>query len=133
MTNLELRERIAVEVMGWERAVVTDVCHYPDGGTPEYCPQPIATSSYHWRDLCGWDGEEWCWLPLYESSIQAAWEVVEAMRAKGYEWIISNLVTGKKLWEIELMLDDNLAGFAQAETAPEVICKAALAAIRSDQ
>ncbi len=106
LTGLELREAVAMEVMGFKK------------------PRPIFTDD---------DGAVHVGYPPYETSLQAAWKVVEAMRAKGWYMLIAQQ-PGE--WRAAIKHEDsgtgdNLRVFAP--TAPEAIALAALTAIRSIQ
>ena len=71
----------------------------------------------------GHDGEVLREVPLYSSSIEAAWLVMEKMREKGWSFGCSCIPTD----------DTWIANFGSiyisAPTAPEAICRAALAAL----
>lgn len=105
LTGLELREAVAVEVMGLKVDWVGILR-----------PALIRSDTLQL-------------VPRYEEKIQAAWEVVEAMRAKA-----------TKLNWFSMRHHPHM-GFgvffegcpceSEAPTAPEAICLAALAAIRS--
>lgn len=111
MTGLELREACAIEVMGWT------------------------------RDEDGWDdhGRLVVDEPWFESSIEAAFQVVEKMRERGYWCEMRNDFT-------KAARADCWAGFTPlgvtgwngvpdnwtcADTLPLAICRAALKAARA--
>jgi hypothetical protein len=77
---------------------------------------------------CFWsDGKR---LPLYSSNIAAAWLVVEKMRERGcyfrYDdsngpWALFGVEVWTRFWT------------AEADTAPEAICRAALSAVKAKE
>lgn len=127
MSDLELRRAVAVEVMGWElRKRCRRVFNPVMGG-----------------EVIGMEGREDCMqyitsaAPAYETSIESAWEVVERMRELEPGWRFGLVCYGgmqcKAEWFGHADPEQNYGqrhGEALAPTAPEAICRAALAAIR---
>ena len=71
--------------------------------------------------------------PRYSDEIAAAWQVVEKMRELG--WWPSMYLAGRKSWRVYFHGHDpaHLASHAaSADTAPEAICLAALAAVGAE-
>lgn len=119
MSGVELREAVAVEVMGWRLDAGDWLLDNPHSGTN--------------------GGIE---MPLYEADISAAFTVVEKMRAKG--WHVSLCAAPKSGWCCTMLFEDfsngptvNMEGEgywerqAYADAAPLAICRAALAAVRA--
>ena len=138
MTEQELREldaEVAVEVMGYElvkvrprgqkelrvmrRCVRGEIGDYStyflEDGTKLYCGKPFAPTK----------------LEHYSTDIAAAWEVVEKMVSDGRVFIVKGdgVRTGdhNPKWTV---LVANMPR-VDANTAPIAICRAALAAVRS--
>ncbi|AIQ61843.1 hypothetical protein PSTEL_00555 [Paenibacillus stellifer] len=66
-------------------------------------------------------------VPLYSSDISAAWEVVEHMKSKNWEFIIASedeKIDVTFYWDVHRM-----EGAVFVGTAPQAICKAALLAV----
>lgn len=117
MTDLELREAVAVEVMGWT------------------------------RDEDGWDdhGRLVVDEPLFESSIEAAFQVVEKLEAAPENWLFKAVRQGgvltrqvdKIAWMCEFRACIGPAGHAfyaigvDEKSLPLAICRAALKAARA--
>ncbi len=66
-------------------------------------------------------------VPGYSTSIEAAWEVVEYMRAKD-EWAFTLGTDTSGDWDATFWEGDTFHN-ATADTAPAAICKCALAAV----
>lgn len=131
----ELRRGVAVEIMGWEKAEMKDVCCYPDDGGPEFTNDPSPTSNYHWRDLCGWDGQEWKYIPAYEGDIAAAWEVIDKMWEREFYAKLEKQFQPMSGWAAIFWEMEPSEGpwRRQCQSAAEAICHAALATVRATQ
>jgi len=101
-----LEAEVAIKVMGW---------HLVEGTT--------------WRDAEGkYRGMTYIWCPSV--SIADAWEVVEKMREGGnFDFELQEL--GAPAWEAVFLPCGaiGVVGIGRAPTAPEAICRAALAAL----
>lgn len=116
ITGLELREAVAKEVVGMRgpmsRGNFGDL--YRDGeGSP--------------------DERE---VPAYEAKIEAAWEIVRAMGAKGWVWR-GKTSHGRIRWTFREKWDGDPKKTpreftAKDVTTPYAICRAALAAVRAE-
>ena len=126
MTDFELREAVAREVMGLAANRAKVVMRYtPDGRARGYEPDP------HGAYLAVGDDE--C-LP-YESDIAAAFEVVEKMHARGCDVTMTHTREAGGMWGCEFNPysgpDEGAEYTACAKTAPRAICLAALQAVRA--
>ena len=122
MTGLELREAVAVEVMGYIKGE-------RKRGEPEWLDpnMPVnRTVSSLYRGMMPLRGS----LPAYESSIEAAFALVEKMREKGWRMILDNCGGA---WECEMFLDSpsDARVFGIDDTAPLAIARASLKAVRA--
>ena len=130
MTDAELDVAVAREVMGWTEPLhVTADCEKRRGGRTRYWligTPPICT-------IC--NGRN---LPRFSTDIAAAFEVVEAMRGRGYWWEMRcPCQRGDDRHIARFEMDADVAGpytFAAARHAslPRAICKAALEAVRAE-
>lgn len=81
-----------------------------------------------------YDGERCETLASYTTSISAAWEVVERMKADGWNMDLNNALVqyeNPEDWHHVWMKDGNHQVVGQAKTAPEAICLASLKALRA--
>jgi len=118
-TGRELDREVAERVMGWEREPA------------EYIDMPGMMSSNpnddRWCDKDGWGhGRVIDFVP--SESWDDAGRVVEKMRADGFRLELSS-----NPWDVEFTRDGRVEGHGIAATAPEAICKAALAAVGGKQ
>lgn len=69
-------------------------------------------------------------VPHYTTDIAAAWQVVEALRALGFDIDVSAGVNCRLAWECTIAPRPNTDGFyvGEGSTAPLAICRAALKA-----
>ena len=104
MTPEELTRAVAERCMGW-RAVSYDGL------------------GNHWG-VCG-PGNELRGIPAYATDVAAAWEVVEWMRAKGYDVNIGCYSRGGR-WVVEALTDTRAFG-ERGASMPEAVCLCALA------
>jgi hypothetical protein len=135
LTRRELDAAVAREVMGWEV--------YPGADTPFNFPHQ---GDHAWLDdpanypfvtdcrpgLIFWaapktDGKDW--KPF--ADIAAAWQVVEKLRGKGWVMTLSVNHYQTEPWDCRLFLEERKREIAHGATAPEAICRAALAAVRA--
>jgi hypothetical protein len=111
LSGIELRAAVAERVMGWKR-------------------------SERFSDMWTQNGSTYMRLPHYESDIAAAMEVAEAMRARGYSFLLNIPDPAEpRTWWAEFadttsIYDD---GLEYQDTAPLAICRAALAALEEAQ
>ena len=118
----ELNALVAKEVMGWERIQMK----HPPGGVSWPTPPK------------GFDvpNNRFASIPLYSTSIAAAWEVVEKLRDSGLTVDICSDAVDEE-WEVEVWRPEEENEYGQvrvatpgyADTAPHAICLAALAAV----
>lgn len=103
MTDREQTALLAEKVMGW---------HRPEG-------------QWSWYDAQGRRKADVEWSPKY--SISDAWVLVDKLRGKYFFQISSDGFTGEE-WRCLIALSDNpaISVTAEAPTAPEAICLAAL-------
>lgn len=103
----ELDREIAEVVMGWAK-------------------RPLhGMGWWDYDDLQGWVVRSSIFHP--SSSIAASWQVVEKMREQGLEFALeSPEEDGDKLW-VACFLNHSSLASGRGSTAPEAICKAALA------
>lgn len=123
MTGLELREAVAVGVMGWRlTTLIPGGLWWFDG------KRPVASV----------DDPDHEGPPAYESSIEAAFQVVEKMREKG--WCIDFCGWPGQKWEVQIESDEPESldidfgplSFCTADNSlPLAICIAALRAVRA--
>jgi len=132
LSGRELDAAIAVRLFSfdWWRSTVTKRrALFAEGKQPEWFKYR-ATGG---ETLCvDWDVS----VPRFSESLEAAMQVVEKMRALGWQAI---LVLGRKLgtravdndpiWYAEFSDDSCNEASAESESLPEAICRAALAAI----
>lgn len=120
LSGLQLREAVGREVFA-----------LPD------CHIPMRPNGAQWMGPVFDNGMSLQAVPAYESDIAAAWLVVERMREKGYEMMLSNGNGPTHEWDCELMPLVNSPFMSlpcvlgQADTAPLAICRAALSAVRA--
>jgi hypothetical protein len=107
----DLDREIAEKVMGWEWTEL-------DWANPEH------------RHLVPGGIPQQITVPHYSSDIAAAFAVLSAVSAKGYQWALANSEEGFDVWIGRKAVDD-LVAFpdVRAETAPLAICLAALKAM----
>lgn len=109
----KLEDRVAELVMGWPST-----------------PSSEGTHMY----VCG--GKYRLWLPL--SDMSSAWSVVEKMRKLGFGIRISWQIIGADchpdttdMCQVWFSNEPNGTFYAEADTAPEAICRAALKAMEA--
>lgn len=138
LSDIELREAVAVEVMGKKvRAIANDDSKH--AGEYAYCYDGGA----YCRDYLGdgalvEDRASGSWeIPYYESSTEAAFEVVAKMRTILNRWGGRNrLLLEQKpdgMFKAAFYGDETnweASAWVDAATAPRAICMAALTAIR---
>lgn len=70
-------------------------------------------------------------LPGYSTNVGAAWEVIDFVIAKGYEWHIAGpLGSSAPGWEATVNESEGLVAKECGETVALAICRAALSTIR---
>lgn len=118
LAGAELDERVAVEIMG-------ETLIY-EGGLM-WKAVPI--------------GHYMLFSDAYSSSVSASWQVVERMRAAGWSVCLADEQPGKPhpegrpAWRCTFIPPDRLAvdmADGWGDTAPEAVCRAALAAVRGE-
>lgn len=133
LTGRELDAEVAVKVMGWSMyhydKDYADNCYWMlmDGDC-----NPVAEIK---RTPAGFDtgerkteAEAWADCPAFSTDIAAAWQVMERMVSRGW-WPLVQLDDHAEKWICQFQ-DQYGEGFSdEAKTAPEAICRAALAAI----
>ena len=122
MENKDIDKLIAEKVMGWERIE-------GEKAISEFENQPQKNDWFHRKCIWIKDGqrmacEECGTLPQYTDSISDAWQVVEKMIEKGFDFGIDY----DEGWIADFGLppDYKQGGQADENTAPLAICKAAL-------
>lgn len=124
LSDIELREAVAVEVMGWQRHELIDATvEFP---RCRWC----GSTFYHGDPRDGWcfQGEP----PAYESSIEAAFEVVWKMREDEFREF--DLGTHGRHWGATFkgVIGEVWRKFAgYGESPARAICIAALTAVRA--
>lgn len=118
MTNMELREAVAAEVMEW---------HYTNSRSPGH--------NRGWKKPGGKNPDEAHAerLPAYESDIATAWEVVEKMRELGFRVKCKDVGNGNHEWCFEDFFKGHCREhrWATSEYDSYAICQAALSAVRA--
>lgn len=149
----ELDALIAEKVMGWawEDApasgcnILYKPPHHLKAGLVYYDGKMAAVPSEYigkWIDAHYWAGGEigTTKLPDYSTNILAAWEVVEAMKKKGYHWWFAATATPREFTDVHSEHKTNLACIRltccsqtivkhEEDTMPFAICCAALKAL----
>lgn len=127
LSDIELREAVAVEVMGWQRHELIDA-------TVEFPRCRWCGSTFYHGD----PRDGWCFQgdpPAYESSIEAALQVVDACRANGVMLEVTAMGWGY-LVNVQVLKQNKLefTGTFKANSyakLPLAICRAALTALRA--
>jgi hypothetical protein len=101
MTPRELDKQIAEKVFGLETL---------DDGGPVACRQPRGS---------------WALCPFYSTAISDAWQVVEAMQKRGYDFSLQ----GSGYFYASFQCGGKKTGRYWSEEMPEAICLAALSAL----
>lgn len=109
----ELDEAIAVELFGWER-------------TRDFLVPPKYDRRINWAATWDEAGRP-DWLDGFSTDITAAWTVMDRMRDRGFENSVE-LVRSEGA-RVSFCFDRPVTVFA--DDAPEAICRAALAALKS--
>jgi hypothetical protein len=149
----ELDERVAIELFGWKWLAYLSV---PARGTPGYpkkcrvrslsSPEKVADERWqrYWAregvdvaDATGDEPHEYdgAFLPAYSTDISAAFSVVERMREKDFHFELTAFdELHGKTWDADFVLWDKNGnrlrrGNYECDSAPEAICRAALAAM----
>lgn len=77
------------------------------------------------------DPDLWVWAPRYSLSLEAAWEVVEKMKDKGFaSAMVNGIAANHVIFQFYNALGKEIK--KQAESAPHAICLAALKAMGVD-
>lgn len=109
----ELDRMVAEKVMGWQLA---------EAWTP-------GSQEPWWRKADGWMVP----LPPFTTDIAAAWQVVERMRELGWYYGVSGSISIGEIAMFRVLGDAALVRSGTASTAPEAICRAALAALETGE
>lgn len=120
MTGLELREACAIEVMG----IKDNFWSHGEGSKAVLC-----TDEMHWPPPTT------CVVPAYESSIEAAFTLVEKLSTKGYDTCLSNGNGPTFAWDCEMTPKGRDTRkpcvLGQANDPALAIARAALKAVRA--
>jgi len=117
MTNEELNNAVAVEVMGWEASI--EPKHNCWGNNiPKQCYAIIGGGKQEWSPTV---------------FISQAWEVVDKMKGNAWHIFVETLDNDKRWVAYFSSSDDTVVVEAWHESAPRAICEVALNAIRENK
>lgn len=117
----ELDALVAERVMGWEQH---DFHHVGDFVRPDAWRR-FAENGHFAHHIQPHEWMRWQDVPAYSTDIAAAWQVVEKMKAEGYEACIDSDSDGD--WSVIFTMNGEGIWCSVKKDAPLAICRAALA------